>query len=355
MARRQRQTTLAVRSQAEQDKADAEIKERQREIKYDLKDFTIELLVSKFGKGEFFVPDYQRQFVWRQTHKERFVESVILGLPIPFMFVAEMEDGRLEIVDGAQRIRTLEAFIAGDLKLKGLRKLPSLNTFRFQDLPHSQQRKFVNRTLRIVVLDESTSESLRQEIFDRINTTGKRAKAAEIRRGTYKGPFMDFVQECAKDPLFSKLCPVSEVARKHREPEELVVRFFVFSDRYLSFKHDVEAFFDDYVREMRDAFDRDTKKAEFTRMLRFVDKTFPHGFAKTKDAQSTPRVRFEAIAVGTNLALRQDPNLAPTDMTWLDSKDFEGHTTTHASNSLSRVKGRIEYVRDRLLESAAHG
>lgn len=90
-------------------------------------------------------------------------------------------------------------------------------------------------------------------------------------------------------------------------------------------------------------------KKDFENMLNFVDKYFPNGFAKTKGAKSTPRVRFEAISVGTALALETKPDLQPTDMSWLDSEDFSRETTTHASNSKPRLKSRIFYVKDRLL------
>ena len=92
---------------------------------------------------------------------------------------------------------------------------------------------------------------------------------------------------------------------------------------------------------------------EFDRMLSFVEKYFPHGFGKGPNSKATPRVRFEAIAVGVNLALRANPELIPTDVSWLQSDEFTTHTTTHASNSLPRLRGRVEFVRDRLLESGA--
>ena len=90
--------------------ADAQIKECQKQIEYDTKDYTIELLVEKFKKNEFFIPKYQRNYIWRDKNKNLFLESVFLGLPIPFMFFADSDDGRQEIIDGAQRMQTLVSF-----------------------------------------------------------------------------------------------------------------------------------------------------------------------------------------------------------------------------------------------------
>jgi hypothetical protein len=82
----------------------------------------------------------------------------------------------------------------------------------------------------------------------------------------------------------------------------------------------------------------------------FVARYFPYGFKKSANANSTPRVRFESLAVGTNLALRAEPDLVPLPvLSWLESDQFQELTTTHASNSAPRLRGRIEFVRDQLL------
>jgi hypothetical protein len=90
-------------------------------------------------------------------------------------------------------------------------------------------------------------------------------------------------------------------------------------------------------------------KNEFISTLKFVQTYFPNGFKKSNTAKSIPRVRFEAIAVGTNLALKQNPELTISDVTWLESNDFKKWTTSDAANSKSKVVGRIEFVRDCLL------
>ena len=216
--------------------AEKEIKEKQREVDYDIRDFTIDHIVQQFHDDEFYIPDYQRKFVWREKHRVRFVESIVLGLPIPFMFLADTDDGRLEIVDGAQRIQTLEAFINDDIVLHNLERLPSLNGFKFSDLTLSQQRKFKNRALRMIILEDTTTIDVRHEIFKRINTSGERARPSEIRRGGYKGPFMEFIKKCSNDPLFLKLCPISEKMKLRREGEELIIRFFSYSDSYKKFR-----------------------------------------------------------------------------------------------------------------------
>lgn len=330
--------------------AEAQIREQQTETKYDLRDFTIDYIVQEFQNGLFFIPDYQREFIWPEKNRINFIESILLGLPIPMMFVADLDDGRLEVVDGAQRMQTLEAFKNNDLRLSDLKYLDKLNNFSYSDLPISYQRKFDTKALRLVVLEDSTTLQRRQEIFNRINTSAIKAKPSEIRRGDFDSPFMQFITECSKDPLFVKLCPVSEQLVKRREREELVLRFFAYSDKYKSFRHDVGKFNDKYLKEHENSFDKERLEKEFKEMLSFVNRYIPSGFAKKKGFKSTPRVRFEALAVGVNLALREQPNLIPKSLNWLDSNEFKFHTTTHASNSGPKLRGRVEFVKNKLLK-----
>jgi hypothetical protein len=331
--------------------ADSQIKAQQRQINYDTKDYTVELVIKKFQANDFFIPDYQRGFVWREKNKSSFIESVLLGLPIPFMFFADCEDGRLEIIDGAQRVRTLLAFYEGRLTLSDLPKLPALKGFTYEELSDAQKRRFLNRPLRIVVLEESTPKEIRQDIFNRINTSGIKAKESEIRRGSYPGPLTTFIDECAENELFRSLCPVTDNQEIRRERFELLLRFFAYSNNYLDFDHSVKEFLDDFLVHNQETFNKDEYEKIFIDVLTFVKNTFPCGFAKTKTAKTTPRVRFEALSVGVYLALKEKPDLQVDNIKWIDSEEFKKLTTSDASNNQGKLKERVEYVRDRLLES----
>ena len=99
----------------------------QRILDYDTKEFTIELLVHKFGDGgeqdDFLIPSYQRRFNWDYRRQSRFIESLLIGLPIPFLFFADLKSGQLEIVDGRQRLETCKVFLSNELVLTGLERL----------------------------------------------------------------------------------------------------------------------------------------------------------------------------------------------------------------------------------------
>ena len=90
-------------------------------------EFTVDYLVDQLRSEKYYVPDYQRNMVWNDIRQSEFIESVLIGLPIPFLFYYEDSDGKYEIVDGSQRLRTLRRFMDDELKLKKLELLQELN------------------------------------------------------------------------------------------------------------------------------------------------------------------------------------------------------------------------------------
>ena len=239
----------------QRNEAESQIEREQVFVDYDTKEYPVETIVEKYLRGidedknELFVPDYQRDFRWEEKRQSKFIESILIGLPIPYIFVADIKDkdGRLEIVDGSQRIRTLAAFIENELRLVGLEKLTELNGFHYSDLPLARQRRFNRKTLRMIELTDKADEEVRRDIFERINTGSLELEAMEKRRGIQPGPFTNFLSECARIPLFKTLAPLSEVSENKRDREELVLRFFAYLNKHQKFQNRVSDFLDEYL------------------------------------------------------------------------------------------------------------
>jgi len=321
---------------------------------YITKDYPFEVIYSKYGEEDdlektLYVPSYQREFVWDNQKQSRFIESVLLGVPLTPFLVSEDENNRLEIIDGSQRIRTLIAFYDNILKLRKLKKLDKLNSAKFKDIPKKIQRYFENRDFKIIIVDEANKE-IKQDIFNRINTSSQKLTDGEIRKASYMGSFYNMILDLKDDKLFQSVCPISDKMKKRGESEELILRFFAYSDKYLDFKHDVAFFLNEYLKEMNESkFIKDNYIKRFKSMLDFVNQYFPFGFRKEKNNNSVPRVRFEAISVGVYLALQEEPNLQNPNLEWLSSEGFKIQTTSDASNNPNRLQNRIEFVRDGLL------
>ncbi|MFR0679324.1 DUF262 domain-containing protein [Dysgonomonas mossii] len=353
---------------------EAQIEQEQKAVSYDIREFTVEYYVNKYSHGvetdenELYVPDYQREFIWDEKRQSKFVESLLLGLPIPLVFVAEIEeDGRLEIVDGSQRIRTLAAYLNDELILKGLEKLKQLNGLSFSQLQTSRQRKFKNLSMRMIVLSSKATEDIRNEMFDRINTSSVPLLPMETRRGIYRGKFTNFIAELAKNDLFKKLCPVIHYFEGRREEEELILRFFAFSEAFPDFKmygmnldrDGVASFLDNYLEEKNKTVtdeEMKSKTEDFTNMLNFINKTFPkRGFAKKINTSGISKPYFEAIAIGAHFAIKVKSNLSVKNIDWAlvdknHPNDFQrmlyGRYHTHKPN---KIRERIEYVKTQLL------
>lgn len=338
------------------EEAEKQIIEKQKIVDYDIKEFTIELITQKYLNGieddnnDIFIPSYQRNFVWDSKRQSKFIESILLGIPIPYIFTADVDNGRLEVVDGSQRLRTIVNFIDNKLALVDLELLDKLNGFSYKDLSVSRQRKFKNSTIRMIALSDKSDEDVRFMMFERINTGSALLKDMEKRKGIFGGKFITFVYEkCSAHPLFIKHTAFTEKVKQRGEAQELIIRFFAFSDNYLGFKTGMNTFLNDYTEKMNKSFDENKMYGEFDRMLKFVDTHIPNGFKKNEGSVKTPRVRFEAISCGVNLALRIDPNLKPKSVNFLDSKEFIHLVTGGSHNSPSNVRAKIEFVRDNLL------
>lgn len=338
--------------------AEAQIVEQSKRIEFFLTEFSIELLASKMKNEDFIIPQYQRNDNWEPERKSRFIESILMGLPIPFLFFWESPGtGKLEIVDGSQRLRTIQQFLDNELVIGVLDQLDQLEGLRFCDLPESRQRKIKNRSIRGIVLNEHADEQARFDIFERINTGSMVANKAEIRRGALIGPFLDLVIEIAKDEAFAELAPVPEKSVRLREREELVTRFFAYGDGLDDYHDRPSDFLFQYAKKMNARFTANPTEAEqyrqrFMETMTFVTRVFPHGFRRTIRGVASPRARFEAIAIGSYVALKERPELATDTVpaaSWAMEEEFRTITGGDGANGINRLKGRIDFVRRKLV------
>lgn len=346
------------KSESQIEAAENQIQQVSKRIEYYVTEFTVEILAQKMRDKEYVVPPYQREYTWEQYRKWRFIESVLMGLPIPFLFFWEdPKTGKLEIVDGSQRLRTLEEFLFNELVLEEMDKLPAVNGFKFSDLPESRRRKIKNRSIRGIVLSEHADEEARFDLFERINTGSKVANKAEVRRGALRGPFMDMVIQLAKDPILIELAPVSDKQLNEREREELVTRFFAYGDGLEEYADEVSPFLYSYSKRTNRLLTErpelvEQYKDRFHKVMSFVQAAFPYGFRRTPTGKATPRSRFEAIAIGSYLALKDNPSLYPDpaqNEKWLESEDFLKEIRSDGANAIGRLEGRINFVRSKLI------
>ncbi|MCO2170819.1 DUF262 domain-containing protein, partial [Pseudomonas aeruginosa] len=211
-------------------KLEEQIYLKRREVRYDMRDLTVEYISDKYSDGieysetdeeersdltlkrnVLFIPEYQREFTWDERRSSKLIESILLGLPIPFIFVAENSDGAWEIVDGSQRIRAIHYFVTNNLQLTGLESLTQANGIKFDNLENSRKGKFLDTALRLIILSEETTDDVKKDMFERINRGSDLLKPMEKRKGIYTGKFTSFIYNYVEsDNNFKELVKVDK-------------------------------------------------------------------------------------------------------------------------------------------------
>ena len=145
-------------------------------------------------------PHYQRQYVWELKPElpSRLVESLLLEIPVPPIYFGKMPGGRLEVIDGQQRLTTLIKFVRNEFPLQRLQRMGSLNGKYFRDLSDEQQAKVLDAPIRSIVIDAGNNQNLRYEVFERLNRGSMGLNEQELRNCVYRGPFCDLLGEAGE-------------------------------------------------------------------------------------------------------------------------------------------------------------
>ncbi len=345
----------------------SELSEQRRKVDFDTYDVTVDELIRRVEKKRIDIaPVYQRQFRWDVERQSRLVESVYLGIPVPPLFMATNkvadEQSRWEVVDGLQRLLSLVNFCGSDgarlaaglgsepkLTLDGLDKVPSFAGYTFADLPEDIRSDLEDRPIRVVVLNDKSDIQVRFDLFERLNTGGIPLTDHEVRECVFRGEFIDLLATLAERKSFKTVVRLPASSWKDGTPAEYVLRFFAFLDRYANFDHSVKDFLNIYTRIGWERPDVGKRTHIFDQTFDYLATCFPDGLRGRQPV--TPVNLFEAVSVGAALALKTNPQLpAATSTKWTDSAELRKFTTG-ATNSRPKVKGRIEFARDRLLEN----
>lgn len=223
-------------------------------------DWTIETIVNQVHKGYIQLsPTFQRRDAWKSDRKSRFIESIILNLPIPQIVLAERKDNKLVVVDGKQRLLSIMQFVGSDgwdsYKLSSL-KLLKLNNKSYQDLQEdSTAVKFDNRTIRTVIIKNNPSNEFINTIFGRLNTNSVALSPQELRQSLFDGPFTTFAEQFTRDDNFlSELIGGGSGPDFRMRDVELIIRSIGFKARYQSYNGNLKLFLDNTCKELNKAW-----------------------------------------------------------------------------------------------------
>ena len=139
-------------------------------------------------------PAFQRFEVWTRRQKCELIESILMGIPLPAIYLLETKDGKRQVVDGRQRISTIISFMKDEFKLADLKILKDYNGKTFSTLPPLMQGIFEDYQLYCYIIQPPTPERVKYDIFDRVNRGGTRLNSQEMRNALYQGPATDLLK-----------------------------------------------------------------------------------------------------------------------------------------------------------------
>jgi len=200
-------------------------------------------------------PKYQRRDRWNKEKQSALIESFILNVPVPPVYLSEDDFGKYSVIDGKQRITAIRDFLSGELRLTGLTKFPELEGCHFSDLPPQLRNALsVRPYIRVITLLRQTNPDLKYEVFLRLNTGGEKLLSQEIRNVAFSGPLNDLLLTLsANDFLRSqmKIKNESSTAYRNMDDVEHVLRFFTIADRWQQIGQVLSQEMDRYMQENR--------------------------------------------------------------------------------------------------------
>lgn len=230
-------------------------------------DFSFNELFDMYINDELVIdPAYQRLFRWEIEKRSQFIESLILELPIPPIYVVEEDDGQYELIDGLQRfssylhlrgqLKNSSGEIQDFLKLDGCDIVRELNGLSYNDLPTALQIRLKRMSVPVQILRKESDKRLRYHMFKRLNTGGEPLSSQEVRNAIIRllgAEFNDLLQELAQDTHFLTCVNIMTEEDKGRMTrEECVLRFFAFKNDFTRYKKLITPFLDEYMEQVSD-------------------------------------------------------------------------------------------------------
>ncbi|TGM07110.1 DUF262 domain-containing protein [Leptospira jelokensis] len=201
-------------------------------------------------------PHYQREYVWDNKRASLLIESIILNVPIPVVYVSQEDDEKWNVIDGLQRLNSLNRFFERDFKLKGLEVLDELNGCDIKTLNPKALRILRNGLIRVVMISSDSDPNIKYDVFMRLNRGSVRLSEQELRNCLYRGPYNDLLKELRSNPQFMDILNLTEKHPRMNEIE-LIERFFAMFDDWdnenlvmKSYKKQIKRLLNEHMNQM---------------------------------------------------------------------------------------------------------
>lgn len=224
------------------------------------KPFSLRQIVELINNGDIeLTPDFQRNFIWDKTRQSKLIESILLGLPLPSIYLSQYKDGRLTVVDGLQRLHTIKYFLEDKLVLSNLEYLKDCNGKTYSQLEGIlsplRYRKFGQTQIMCFVIDYRSPTQLKFDLFRRLNTGGKPLNNQEIRNCLSRPSVQQLLKNMVELENFGNATDWS-VKDTRMEAREAALRFIYFFEQYTvsnpvgKYNGDMEMTLDDFIDDL---------------------------------------------------------------------------------------------------------
>jgi uncharacterized protein with ParB-like and HNH nuclease domain len=343
-------------------------------------DFSFNELAEMYKEGDLIIsPEFQRLFRWSETLQSQFIESIILELPIPPIFVVEREDRVWELIDGLQRMSSWLHFrgllkdesgkLSPALRLKDCDIVEGLNGLTFETLPHSIKIKLKRSPIRVEIIGKGSSTRLKYDMFNRLNTNGLTLSPQEIRNATIRllsdgENFMRFIIEQSQNSFF-KTCieSVAEYDTLRKSDQELVLRFFSLKNNRTNYNGELSDFMTGYaelIAEGKMIFNYSEEKNNFNKTFEILHHVLGNKIFASPHTGQYRAFYFEAFTIGIQHqldaieskhyeSLREEFTRVKTDQGFnkaTSSKD--GSNKRHLQNRIQIIEGMVMKIVSRV-------
>ena len=353
------------------DSTDAEIDDGSMitDVKSNGKDFTVGNIINLWNDGELKIPEFQRRYVWKIEQASKFIESLMLGLPIPSLMVYEDKDSYLLVIDGQQRIKSILLFVGAintdtaskhskhetslcNFKLKGLADDSIYKNKSYNDFTEKEKRIFKNKcSLYINLISLTNPDNLTSvyHIFERLNTGGTLLTAQEIRNCIFAGPFNDFIIRLNDYSNWKKFI-TNKSSESHQQDVELVLRFFALYDMKIPYKRPMKDYLTKYMKLVRYMSDEEMAQKEllFNKTVDAIYNTLGETPFHIKNGLNSAVLDSVMIAFSRNLNRIPD-DIAKKYKELYKNNEFYSYCSKSVNDVIS-VKSRIQMADEYLFE-----
>jgi uncharacterized protein with ParB-like and HNH nuclease domain len=331
-------------------------------------DLSFRELITMYEENELVKPELQRKYVWDKAEASRFIESILLGLPVPSIFLANTKDEQKLIIDGFQRIMTVNDFVAGIwskdkkiFKLSNSEKInPKWKGKAYKELSDTEQRRIKSTTIHAIIFEQKSpkrGDTSLYQIFERINTSGRSLLPQEIRNCVYQGDFNTLLFELNKNEKWRTMFGEDKEDERMRDME-FILRFFALDSNEIKKMKKGGISLKKFLNEYMGSEDSSKpailkrRKTQFEDVIDFIYSKFGEDAFYNVQSNDLKTIRkrfyptvFDSLMIATSIALENGftttkKDLEPKRLLLLKDKEYRQHIT-EGTMKIESIHGRI--------------